>query len=89
MARRSHFSVHNGEPLGFVNFEGCISARVMVAALDKAGKNLTRPKLLEVLSGMNGVDVGGLTVSFSAEKHQAFDKVFLTQIVNGKIAKLK
>jgi branched-chain amino acid transport system substrate-binding protein len=86
---RDVIAKHNGEPLGFVNFEGCISARVMVAALDKAGKALTRAKLLEVLTGMNGVDLGGLTVAFSAEKHQAFDKVFLTQIVNGKIAKLK
>lgn len=78
-----------GEALGFVNFEGCISARVMVAALEKAGKALTRARLVEVLQSMSGVDMGGLAVTFSAERHQAFDKVFLTHIENGKIAKVQ
>lgn len=77
------------EKLGFVNFEGCITAKVMVAALDKAGKAPTRAGLIDALQGMKGVDLGGLTVGLSADNHQAFNQVFLTQIQGGKITKLR
>jgi ABC-type branched-subunit amino acid transport system substrate-binding protein len=80
---------HTGEPLGFVNFEGCITARVMVAALDKAGPTLDRSRVIEALQGMSSVDLGGLTISFAPDRHQASDKVFLTHIEAGKIAKLR
>ncbi len=38
---------------------------------------------------MQGVDLGGLKVNFSADNHQASNEVFLTQIRDGKIAKLR
>lgn len=75
--------------LGFVNFEGCVTAKVLVAALEKAGKDLTRTGLIDALHGMRGVDLGGLAVSFSADNHQASDQVFMTQIQDGRIAKIK
>jgi branched-chain amino acid transport system substrate-binding protein len=74
-----------GEKIGFVNFEGCISAKAMVTALEKAGKNLTRAGLIKSFEEMNNVDVGGMVFSFGATNHQASNTVFLSQIKDGKI----
>lgn len=86
---REALAAHGGEALGFVNFEGCITARVMVAALERTGAVPERAALVEAMSAMSAVDLGGLKVSFSADNHQASNQVFLTQIRDGKIAKLK
>jgi len=86
---REAIAKHNNEPLGFVNFEGCLSARVVAAALERAGKGVDRKGLIDALQGMKDADVGGLKTAFSAENHQAFDQVFLTQIRDGKIVKLR
>lgn len=86
---RGAIKAHNGEALGFVNFEGCITAKVMVAALQGSGKDPSRGSLVDSLRGMNGVDLGGMKVSFSAASHQASNAVFLTQIREGRIAKLQ
>ena len=77
-----------GEALGFVNFEGCVTARVLVAALDRAGKDLTRKSLVEALEGMQKVELDGFAVQFSADNHQASNKVFMTQIRDGKVTKM-
>lgn len=78
-----------GVKLGFVNFEGCVTAKVLVAALDKAGKDLSRASLTDTLHGFKGLDIGGLSVSFSPDNHQASTQVFLTQIQDGRIAKIR
>lgn len=85
---REALAASGGGALGFVNFEGCITAKVMVAALEKAGTAPDRASLIAALQGMNGVDLGGVKVSFSADSHQASNTVFLTHIQGGKIAKL-
>jgi branched-chain amino acid transport system substrate-binding protein len=87
---REALSKHGGgEPLGFVNFEGCLTARVLATALEKTGKDLSRKTLISTLNGMKGADVGGMTAAFTADNHQAFDKVFMTHIQGGKIVKLQ
>lgn len=86
---REAVKAHSGEALGFVNFEGCITAKVMVAALERAGKEPSREALVGALRGMQGVDLGGMRISFAAENHQASNSVFLTQIRDGRIAKLR
>jgi branched-chain amino acid transport system substrate-binding protein len=86
---REALAAHNGEKLGFVNFEGCITAKVMLAALERAGKEPGRDTLLTALQGMQGIDLGGMKLNFGAANHQAFNDVFLTQIQGGKITKLR
>ena len=86
---RSVVTAHGSEKLGFVNFEGCITAKVMVAALELAGKDPGRAQLVAALQGMQGYDLGGLKLGFGATNHQALSDVFLTQIQGGKIAKLR
>ncbi len=86
---RAALQAQGGEKLGFVNFEGCITAKVMVAALEAAGKTPDRAGLVSSMQAMNGVDLGGMKISFGAANHQAMTDVFLTQIRDGKITKLR
>jgi len=73
------------EKIGFVNFEGCITAKALIMALEKAGKEPTRDGLIKAFEGVSGSDAGGVTLSFSPDNHQGSDTVFLTQIKDGKI----
>jgi len=73
------------EKFGYVNFEGCITAKAMVSALEKAGKDLTREGLIKAFEGMQGMDAGGISFTLGPDDHQASDTVFLTQIKGGKI----
>jgi branched-chain amino acid transport system substrate-binding protein len=66
---REIVSKHANEKLGFVNFEGCITTRVMLAALQQAGNVPTRQALVDTLNGIKGVDVGGLQVALTADNH--------------------
>ncbi len=86
---REMVAANGGGTLGFVNFEGCITAKVLVAALERSGASPERAGFVESLAAMKGVDLGGLKVNFSADNHQASNEVFLTQIRDGKIAKLR
>ncbi|SFB95760.1 amino acid/amide ABC transporter substrate-binding protein, HAAT family [Collimonas sp. OK412] len=73
------------EKLGFVNFEGCISAKAMVIALDRTGPALTRPGLIHAFESIKGLDIGGLQFNLGPDNHQASNSVFLTRISQGKI----
>ena len=86
---RAAVKAHNGEALGFVNFEGCITAKVMLAALERSGKEPTRGSLIDSLRGMSGIDLGGMKFGFAADNHQASNAVFLTLIRDGRISKVQ
>jgi branched-chain amino acid transport system substrate-binding protein len=49
--------------------EGFASAKVLVAALRKAGANPTREKLLGALNNLQKLDIGGMEVNFSPGDH--------------------
>jgi branched-chain amino acid transport system substrate-binding protein len=49
--------------------EGFASAKVLVAALRKAGPNPTREKLLVALNSLQKLDIGGMEVNFSPGDH--------------------
>jgi ABC-type branched-subunit amino acid transport system substrate-binding protein len=49
--------------------EGFASAKVLVAALRKAGPNPTREKLLVALNSLQKLDIGGMEVNFSPADH--------------------
>jgi len=76
------------EKLGFVNFEGCITAKAMVLALEKVGKDLTRENLIKAFEDMKNADIGGVSFTMGPDDHQALDHVFLTQIKGGKITQI-
>ena len=64
----------------FSSLEGYIVAKVMVEGLRRAGKDLTREKLVSALESMNGVDIGEFMVSFSPTNHSGSKYVDLTMI---------
>jgi ABC-type branched-subunit amino acid transport system substrate-binding protein len=67
----------------FTSLEGFIAAKVFVEGLKRAGRELTRDRLVAALETMNGVDVGGFTVSFSPGSHNGSQFVELTIIGRG------
>jgi len=58
-------------------------ARVLVEAMRKAGRDLTREKLIASLESMQNHDLGGYRVSFSANDRQGSRFVDLTVIGSG------
>lgn len=65
------------EQPGFVSLEGYIAARVLCAALEKAGPELTTEKLVDALETIQGLDFGiGTRMSFGPSEHQASHKVW-------------
>ena len=77
------------EKIGFVSLEGCLSAKALVAALERAGSEPTREGIIKAFEGMRGFDVGGMSLSFGPDNHQASKTVFLTQIKGGKIVPIQ
>ena len=72
----------------FSSLEGFIVAKVMVESLKRAGKDLTREKLVAALESMNNVDLGDFIVSFSPTNHSGSKFVDLTMIGrNGRFIK--
>lgn len=71
----------------YYGIEAYVMARVMVDALRKAGKDLTREKLLAALEGTNA-DLGGFRVAFSPTNREGSRFVELTVIgAGGKVLK--
>ena len=67
----------------FASLEGFIVGKVMVEALRRAGKGLTREKLISALEDMNSVNMGGFVVGFSPTNHSGSKFVDLTMIGRG------
>jgi ABC-type branched-subunit amino acid transport system substrate-binding protein len=67
-----------------LTFEGYVNFTIVVEALKRAGKNLTRPIFFKTLESMREVDIGGMKVNYSPTDHEAFKKIYLTQIKDGK-----
>jgi branched-chain amino acid transport system substrate-binding protein len=65
--------------------QGFVSAKVLVEAMQKSGKNLTREKLISMLETMS-FDYGGFRIKFSPTDHHGSDFVELSII--GKDGKL-
>jgi ABC-type branched-subunit amino acid transport system substrate-binding protein len=62
----------------FVSLEGYLVGRLTIAALAKAGDTPTRERLLEIVRSTGRFDIGGLAMTFSPQKNEGLDQVFLT-----------
>ena len=67
----------------FTELEGYIAARVLAEGLRRAGKELTRDKLVSGLESMGKVDIGGFAIGFSPTSHNGSSYVDLSIIGNG------
>lgn len=73
------------EAMTFGQLEGYVTARVLLAGLEAMGPQASRAGLISALEGIAGHDLGGLTIGYSADDHQAIDTVYMTQ-VSGAVA---
>lgn len=69
--------------LSFTSLEGYLAARVITEGLRRAGRALTRDRLIAALETMQHVDLGGFTVDFSPENHNGSSFVDLTIVSRG------
>ncbi|HEV8502555.1 MAG TPA: ABC transporter substrate-binding protein [Casimicrobiaceae bacterium] len=75
------FLAKNGkEAYSFTSLEGFIAAKVMVEGLRRAGRDLTRERLVAALESMSDYDVGGFAVTYSPTDHTGSRFVELTAI---------
>ena len=66
---------------GFSSLEGYLAATMLVRALEQAGPDLTRQRLMQSMETMGPVDLGGYTLSFSPSNHNGSNFVQLTFMV--------
>jgi ABC-type branched-subunit amino acid transport system substrate-binding protein len=70
----------------FVSFEGFINARILIEALRRTGRDITREGFIRALESIEEHYVGiGAVVSFGPRDHQGIDDVYLTEVRDGQL----
>jgi ABC-type branched-subunit amino acid transport system substrate-binding protein len=78
-----------GEEPNFVGFEGYINAKVLVEALHRAGRELTRERFLRAVESMTDFAIGpDVRLSFGPADHQGLDTVYFTVLRGGRFVLL-
>jgi branched-chain amino acid transport system substrate-binding protein len=67
----------------FGSMEGFVAAKTLVEGLRRAGRDVTRGKLVAALETMNNWDAGGFRVSFTPSNHNGSHSVEMTMIGTG------
>lgn len=78
--RRALAALDPGLEPGFVSLEGYIAGRLVIAALEILGPEVTRAGLLDAIRTTGRFDLGGLQLSFGPDDNQGLDAVFLTEL---------
>jgi branched-chain amino acid transport system substrate-binding protein len=71
----------------FVSLEGFVDAMVLVEGLQRAGKDLTREKLISGIESIHNMDVGlgpKFLLDYSPKDHKGFNSVYATIIRQGR-----
>jgi ABC-type branched-subunit amino acid transport system substrate-binding protein len=70
----------------FVSFEGFINARILIEALRRTGRDITREGFIRALESIKEHYVGiGAIINFGPRDHQGIDDVYLTEIKDGQL----
>jgi branched-chain amino acid transport system substrate-binding protein len=68
-----------------VGLEGFINAKVLVEALRRTGRDLTRKRFLDAVESIRGFSVGiASPVSFDADRHQGMERVYCIRFEHGR-----
>jgi len=67
----------------YYGIEAYVTAKVMVEALRKLGKDVTRERLVQTLEGMSNTEVGGYRINFTPTERSGSKYVDLTVIGSG------
>jgi branched-chain amino acid transport system substrate-binding protein len=76
-----------GKSPDFTNFEGFIDAMVLVEGLKRAGKDLTRTKLISAIESIHNQDIGlgpEFKLNYGPKDHRGFDGISCTVVRHGK-----
>ena len=65
---------------GFVSLEGYIVGRLVVEALGRLGRDVTRAGFIATIKETGVFDLGGITLSYGPNNNTGMDRVFLTEI---------
>lgn len=71
----------------FVSLEGFVDAMVLVEGLKRAGKDLTREKLIKGIESIHDMNIGmgsKLLLDYGPTDHKGFDAVYPTIVKNGQ-----
>jgi branched-chain amino acid transport system substrate-binding protein len=79
---KEFLAAQTGDPVlqSYPAFEGYVSAKVLVEGLRKLGNAPTREGLINALEGMNGKDLGGVSLNYSPTSHTGLTYVEITVI---------
>jgi len=72
----------------FVSFEGFVDALVLVEGLKRAGRDLSRERLIDAIESIKDKDIGlgpRLMLSYSATDHSGFHRVYYSVIRAGRV----
>ncbi|WP_457571772.1 ABC transporter substrate-binding protein [Desulfovulcanus sp.] len=70
-----------GDTPNYVGFEGYINAKVLVEGLRRAGRDLTRSKLIKAIESIKNFSLeGDINVHFGTQDHQGMDKIYFTRL---------
>lgn len=68
-----------------VGLEGFVNAKVLVEALRRTGRDLTRKRFLDAVESIRGFSVGiASPVSFDAGRHQGMERVYCIRFEHGR-----
>lgn len=74
-----------GEKPNSVGLEGFINARVLVEALRRSGRDITREKFIDAVESIREFSIGmDNPLSFSQTDHQGSDRVYFLQLKDGR-----
>lgn len=77
---RDYQKLSEKQQFSYYGLEGYIMARTLVEGLKRAGKDLTRDKLISALESLSNTDIGGYRINYSATARQASHFVELTVV---------
>jgi ABC-type branched-subunit amino acid transport system substrate-binding protein len=73
-----------GQEPNAIGLEGYLNARVLVAGLRRAGRDLTRDTFLNALESMGPLSLGGSSqITFGPTDHQGMDQVYFSKLKDG------
>ncbi len=88
--RRAIKKIKGSNKVGFVTLEGYIVGRLVIKALKRAGKKLTRESFARAFkSEKSQFSINGFNLSYTRSDNQGSNRVFLTRIYGGKVLSLK
>jgi branched-chain amino acid transport system substrate-binding protein len=73
------------DAISIVGLEGYINARVLVEGLTRAGRDLHRETFIDAIDSIQDYSLGiANTLTFAPDDHQGLERVYFTQIRNGR-----